>query len=224
MCNVGRCPHRRIAPPTADRFRARVDPVASIAASLKFAVVAALIATAIGFVAATAMCSHPIGRLLDATDAAARYVASPSARDAHHLRHATIRLAGAMGIVPLGHALVRAVRRSRPARGFEPFRRICARWGSNVGATPIQAWWQVDARALPARSWPALVSRQQSRRRVRRHHHLSRSGSERCRSLSVAYSEERELASRPGIRDGNDPARAVDAIVMISELTSDRIA
>jgi thiamine transport system permease protein len=129
-----------------------VDPVASIAASLKFAVVAALVATAIGFVAATAIASSPrLGRLLDVS------LMLPLGTSA-----VTIGLGmlitfdtspfdwrAQWWIVPLGHALVAVpfVVRAMLAvlRAIPRDLRAAA---ATLGATPIQAWWQVDARAL----------------------------------------------------------------------------
>jgi thiamine transport system permease protein len=129
-----------------------VDPVASITASLKFAVVAALIATAIGFVAATAIASSPrLGRLLDVS------LMLPLGTSA-----VTIGLGMLITfdtppfdwrahwwIVPLGHALVAVpfVVRAMLAvlRAIPRDLRAAA---ATLGAAPIRAWWQVDARAL----------------------------------------------------------------------------
>ncbi len=129
-----------------------VNPLAAIGASLRFAVVAALIATTIGFLAAAAINGSPrLGKLLDAG------LMLPLGTSA-----VTIGLGmlitfdtppfdwrARWWLVPLGHALVAvpfvvramlAVLRAIPAD-----LRAAA---STLGATPIQAWWQVDARAL----------------------------------------------------------------------------
>ncbi len=129
-----------------------VDPLASVGASLRFAVVAAVIATAIGFLAATAINTSPrLGRLLDAG------LMLPLGTSA-----VTIGLGmlitfdtppfdwrAQWWLVPLGHALVAvpfvvramlSVLRSIPA----DLRAAAA----TLGAAPIRSWWQVDARAL----------------------------------------------------------------------------
>jgi thiamine transport system permease protein len=129
-----------------------VDPLASIATSLRFAAVAALIATAIGFLAAAAIATSPrLGKLLDVS------LMLPLGTSA-----VTIGLGmlitfdtppfdwrARWWLVPLGHALVAvpfvvramlSVLRSIPRdlRGA----------AATLGATPIRTWWQVDARAL----------------------------------------------------------------------------
>ncbi|MEY2416899.1 MAG: thiamine transport system permease protein [Ilumatobacteraceae bacterium] len=129
-----------------------VDPLAAIGASLRFAVVAALIATTIGFLAATAINGSPrLGKLLDAglmlplgTSAVTIGLGMLITFDT-----APVDWRARWWLVPLGHALVAvpfvvramlAVLRTIPAD-----LRAAA---STLGATPIQAWWQVDARAL----------------------------------------------------------------------------
>ena len=129
-----------------------VDPLAAIGASLRFAVVAALIATTIGFLAATAIKGAPrLGKLLDAglmlplgTSAVTIGLGMLITFDT-----APVDWRARWWLVPLGHALVAvpfvvramlAVLRSIPGD-----LRAAA---STLGATPIQTWWQVDVRAL----------------------------------------------------------------------------
>jgi thiamine transport system permease protein len=129
-----------------------IDPLASITASLRFAVVAAAIATAIGFLAATAIAMSPkLGKLLDVS------LILPLGTSA-----VTIGLGmlitfdtppfdwrSRWWLVPLGHALVATpfVVRAMLAvlRAIPRDLRAAA---ATLGATPIKAWWQVDARAL----------------------------------------------------------------------------
>ena len=129
-----------------------VDPVASIVVSLRYAIVAAAIATMIGFLAATAINTSPrLGKLLDAG------LMLPLGTSA-----VTIGLGmlitfdtppfdwrSRWWLVPLGHALVAvpfvvrallSVLRAIPA----DLRSAAA----TLGASPIRAWWQVDARAV----------------------------------------------------------------------------
>lgn len=129
-----------------------IDPLASIGASLRFAVVAAAIATAIGFLAATAIHSSPrIGRLLDAglmlplgTSAVTIGLGMLITFDT-----APVDWRARWWLIPLGHALVAvpfvvrallSLLRSTPSdlRGA----------AATLGATPIRAWWHVDVRAL----------------------------------------------------------------------------
>jgi thiamine transport system permease protein len=129
-----------------------VDPLAAIGASLRFAVVAALIATTIGFLAAAAINGAPrLGKLLDAglmlplgTSAVTIGLGMLITFDT-----APVDWRARWWLVPLGHALVAvpfvvramlAVLRSIPGD-----LRAAA---STLGATPIQTWWQVDVRAL----------------------------------------------------------------------------
>jgi thiamine transport system permease protein len=129
-----------------------VDPLASIGASLRFAVVAALIATVIGFMAASAIAtSSRLGRFLDVglmlpigTSAVTIGLGMLITFDA-----APFDWRGSWWLVPLGHALVAVpfVVRALLAvlRAIPGDLRAAA---ATLGATPIRAWWQVDARAL----------------------------------------------------------------------------
>jgi thiamine transport system permease protein len=129
-----------------------VDPLASIAVSLRFAVVAALIATIIGFLAATAITASPrLGRLLDAglmlplgTSAVTIGLGMLITFDTE-----PFDWRAKWWLVPLGHALVAvpfvvrallSVLRSIP--------RDLRAAAATLGASPVRAWWQVDARAL----------------------------------------------------------------------------
>jgi thiamine transport system permease protein len=129
-----------------------VDPLASVATSLRYAVIAAMIATVIGFLAATAINASPrFGRMLDAG------LMLPLATSS-----VTIGLGmlitfdvppvdwrARWWLVPLGHALVAVpfVVRAMLAvlRAIPRDLRAAA---ATLGATPIRAWWHVDARAL----------------------------------------------------------------------------
>ena len=129
-----------------------VDPLAAMGASLRFAVVAAVIATTIGVLAATAINGSPrLGKLLDAglmlplgTSAVTIGLGMLITFDTPPVDW---RARG--WLVPLGHALVavpfvvRAV--LAVLRAIPSDLRAAA---STLGATPIQIWWQVDARAL----------------------------------------------------------------------------
>jgi len=129
-----------------------VDPLASIGASLRFAVVAALIATAIGFLAASAINGSPrLGKLLDAglmlplgTSAVTIGLGMLITFDT-----APFDWRARWWLIPLGHALVAVpfvVRAMLSVlRAIPSDLRAAA---ATLGATPIRAWWQVDARAL----------------------------------------------------------------------------
>ena len=166
---------------------------AAIGASLRFAVVAALIATTIGVprrdrdqcVAATRQTAR---RRLDA--AARHFGRHHRSRHAHHLRHAAGRLAGAWWLVPLGHALVAVpfvVRACSPCCGRSP--PICAlprrRWARHRSGP--------GGRSTPAPA-PAAAGRRRVlcgdlARRVRGHHDPeSRLAARRCRLRSAACS------------------------------------
>jgi thiamine transport system permease protein len=129
-----------------------INPMASIGASLRFAIVAAAIATTVGFLAATAIHMSPrSGKLLDAG------LMLPLGTSA-----VTIGLGmlitfdtppfdwrGQWWFIPLGHALVAvpfivrallAVLRSIP--------RDLRAAAATLGASPVRAWWHVEARAL----------------------------------------------------------------------------
>jgi thiamine transport system permease protein len=129
-----------------------IDPVASIVASLRYAIVAAAIATAIGFLAATAInASRRLGKLLDAG------LMLPLGTSA-----VTIGLGvlitfdtppfdwrSRWWLIPLGHALVAVpfvVRALLSVLRAIPFDLRSA--AATLGATPIRAWWHVDARAV----------------------------------------------------------------------------
>jgi thiamine transport system permease protein len=129
-----------------------IDPIASIAVSLRFAVVAALVATVIGFLAASAINSSPrLGKSLDVglmlplgTSAVTIGLGMLITFDT-----APFDWRAKWWLVPLGHALVAvpfvvrallSVLRSIPG----DLRAAAA----TLGASPVQAWWQVDARAL----------------------------------------------------------------------------
>ena len=129
-----------------------VDPLASIGASLRFAVVAALIATAIGFLAATAIHASPrAGRLLDTglmlplgTSAVTIGFGMLITFD-----RAPFDWRAEWWFIPLGHALVAVpfVVRSllTVLRAIPSDLRAAA---ATLGADPVRAWWHVDARAL----------------------------------------------------------------------------
>jgi thiamine transport system permease protein len=129
-----------------------VDPIASVAVSLRFAVVAAMIATVTGFLAATAIiASRRMGKLLDTG------LMLPLGTSA-----VTIGLGmlitfdtppfdwrAKWWLVPLGHALVAVpfvVRALLSVLGAIP--RDLRAAAATLGASPIRAWWQIDARAL----------------------------------------------------------------------------
>ena len=129
-----------------------VDPLASIATSLRFAIVAAAIATVVGFLAAAAINASPrAGRVLDAG------LMLPLATSA-----VTIGLGmlitfdtwpvdwrARWWLVPLGHALVAVPFVVRALLGV--LRAIPADLraaAATLGASPIRTWWEVDARAM----------------------------------------------------------------------------
>ncbi len=129
-----------------------VDPLASVIASLRFAIVAAVIATTIGFLAATAINSSPrLGKPLDAglmlplgTSAVTIGLGMLIAFDTPPFDWRS-----RWWLIPLGHALVAvpfvvrallSVLRAIPA----DLRSAAA----TLGAGPIRAWWHVDARAV----------------------------------------------------------------------------
>jgi thiamine transport system permease protein len=129
-----------------------VDPLASVGASLRFAIVAAVIATVIGFLAATAITASPrLGRWLDAglmlplgTSAVTIGLGMLITFDTQ-----PFDWRGRWWFIPLGHALVAvpfvvrallSVLRALPAD--------LSAAAATLGAAPIRAWWHVDARAL----------------------------------------------------------------------------
>ena len=129
-----------------------VDPLASVAASLRFAIVAAVIATTIGFLAATAI--HNSSRLGKPLDAGLMLPLGTSAVTIGLGMLITFDTApfdwrSRWWLIPLGHALIAvpfvvrallSVLRAIPA----DLRSAAA----TLGASPIRAWWHVDARAV----------------------------------------------------------------------------
>ena len=129
-----------------------IDPLASIGASLRFAIVAAMIATAIGFLAATAINTSPrLGKLLDTSLMLPLGTSAVTIGLGMLITFDTrpVDWRGRWWFIPLGHALVAvpfvvrallSVLRSTPAdlRGA----------AATLGATPIRSWWHVEARAL----------------------------------------------------------------------------
>ena len=129
-----------------------VDPLAAIGASLRFAVVAAVIATAIGLLAATAINGSPrVGKLLDAGLMLPLGTSAVTIGLGMLITFDTppVDWRARWWLVPLGHTLVAVpfVVRAMLAvlRAIPSDLRAAA---STLGATPIQAWWHVDARAL----------------------------------------------------------------------------
>jgi thiamine transport system permease protein len=129
-----------------------VDPASSIAVSLRYAVVAALIATVTGFLAATVItASRRMGNLLDTglmlplgTSAVTIGLGMLITFDA-----SPFDWRAKWWLVPLGHALVAVpfvVRALLSVLGAIP--RDLRAAAATLGASPIRAWWQVDARAL----------------------------------------------------------------------------
>jgi thiamine transport system permease protein len=129
-----------------------VDPLASIGASLRFAVVAAAIATVVGFLAATAIHASPrAGRLLDTG------LMLPLGTSAVTIGFGMlitfdrwpVDWRATWWFIPLGHALVAVpfVVRSLLAvlRAVPSDLRNAA---GTLGADPVRSWWHVDARAL----------------------------------------------------------------------------
>ena len=129
-----------------------LDPLASIFASLRFAAVAAVVATVVGVLAAQAINSRPrLGRVLDAgmmlplgTSAVTIGLGMLITFDT-----APVDWRASWFMVPLGHSLVAvpfvirsllAVLRSQPAD--------LRNAAGTLGASPIRAWWHVDVRSL----------------------------------------------------------------------------
>jgi thiamine transport system permease protein len=129
-----------------------VDPLASISVSLRFAVVAALVATIIGFLAATAINMSPrLGKLLDAG------LMLPLATSAVTIGlgmlitfdTAPFDWRAKWWLVPLGHALVAVPFVVRALLSvLRAIPRDLRAAAATLGASPVRAWWQVDARAL----------------------------------------------------------------------------
>jgi thiamine transport system permease protein len=129
-----------------------VDPLASIGASLRFAVVAALIATTIGFLAAAAITNTPrLGKLLDVglmlplgTSAVTIGLGMLVTFDT-----SPFDWRARWWLVPLGHALVAVPFVVRTlVTVLRAIPRDLRAAAATLGATPIRTWWQVDARAL----------------------------------------------------------------------------
>jgi thiamine transport system permease protein len=129
-----------------------VDPFASIGASLRFAVVAAAIATVIGFLAASAITTSPrLGKLLDVG------LALPLGTSAVTIGlgmlitfdTAPVDWRSRWWLVPLGHALVAVPFVVRAlVTVLRAIPRDLRAAAATLGATPMRAWWHVDARAL----------------------------------------------------------------------------
>jgi thiamine transport system permease protein len=129
-----------------------VDPIASITASLRFAVVAAIVATAAGFLAASAIhSSRRLGKVLDgslmlplATSAVTIGLGMLITFDV-----APVDWRSRWWLIPLGHALVAVpfVVRSlvNTLRSLPADLRAAA---STLGASPMRAWLHVEARSL----------------------------------------------------------------------------
>jgi thiamine transport system permease protein len=129
-----------------------VDPFASIAVSFRYAVVAALIASAIGFLAASAIgASRRVGRLLDTglmlplgTSAVTIGLGMLITFDA-----SPFDWRAKWWLVPLGHALVAVPFVVRALLSvITAIPRDLRAAAATLGASPIRAWWQVDGRAL----------------------------------------------------------------------------
>ncbi|HZX54270.1 MAG TPA: iron ABC transporter permease [Ilumatobacteraceae bacterium] len=129
-----------------------LDPVASIATSLRYAIVAATIATVVGFLAAMAINASPrAGKLLDgglmlplATSAVTIGLGMLITFDTW-----PVDWRASWWLVPLGHALVAVpfvVRALLGVLGSIPADQRAA--AATLGASPIRAWWEVDVRAL----------------------------------------------------------------------------
>ncbi|MEP7201346.1 MAG: ABC transporter permease subunit [Ilumatobacteraceae bacterium] len=129
-----------------------VDPFAAVGTSLRFAAVAAVIATVVGFLAAAAInASRRLGKLLDAG------LMLPLGTSA-----VTIGLGmlitfdtppfdwrARWWLVPLGHALVAVPFVVRALLSvLRTIPRDLRAAAATLGATPIRAWWEVHARAL----------------------------------------------------------------------------
>ena len=129
-----------------------VDPIAAVTASLRFAIVAAVIATVVGFLAATAInTSARLGKLLDVGLMLPLGTSAVTIGLGMLITFDTppVDWRARWWLVPLGHALVAvpfvvramlSVLRTIP----QDLRAAAA----TLGATPIRAWWQVDGRAL----------------------------------------------------------------------------
>jgi thiamine transport system permease protein len=133
-------------------IRLGVDPLASLSTSLRFALVAALLSTVVGGLAALAISSaRRHGRLLDVG------VMLPLGTSA-----VTIGLGmlitfdtspydwrASWWLIPLGHSLVAipfVVRAVLPAlRSIPADQRAAA---ATLGASPLRAWWSIDVRHL----------------------------------------------------------------------------
>ena len=148
-------------------------------------------------------------------DAAARHVRGDHRpRHADHLRHRTVRLAGASG------GWFRSDTRWSPCRSsFAPclsvlrsIPRDLRAAAATLGASPVRAWWQVDARALrrpllAGAGFSAAISLGEFGATT----FLSRTGTETLADRDRPPARQsRSAAAGAGLRDGDDPAGAVD--------------
>jgi thiamine transport system permease protein len=129
-----------------------VDPIGSILSSLRFAVIAALIATTVGLLAATAINAAPrLGRLLDVGLMLPLGTSAVTIGFGMLITFDTSPFdwRAESWLVPLGHALVAvpfvvrallAVLRAIPADLRDA--------AGVLGADPVRSWWHVDLRAL----------------------------------------------------------------------------
>lgn len=129
-----------------------LDPLASIGASLRFAIVAALIASTIGFLAAAAINASPrAGKALDTglmlplgTSAVTIGLGMLITFDT-----SPFDWRARWWFIPLGHALVAVpfvVRSLLSVLRATPGDLRAA--AATLGAAPVRAWWHVDARTL----------------------------------------------------------------------------
>ena len=135
-----------------------VDPLASLATSLRFAVVATLISVVVGGTAALAIATaRRHGRLLDVglmlplgTSAVTIGLGMLITFD-----HAPVDWRARWWLIPLGHALVAipfVVRTVLPSlRSIPADQRAAA---LTLGASPLRAWWHVEVR----RAWRPLMA------------------------------------------------------------------
>lgn len=129
-----------------------VDPLASIAISLRFAVVATVISVTVGALAALAISgARRRGRLLDVG------VMLPLGTSAVTIGfgmlitfdHAPVDWRGAWWLVPLGHSLVAVpfvVRAVLPVLRARPDAWLDA--AATLGASPLRRWWEIDVRLV----------------------------------------------------------------------------
>ncbi len=129
-----------------------VDPLAAVATSLRFALVAAVIATIIGFLAATAINTSPrLGKLLDAGLMLPLGTSAVTIGLGMLITFDTppVDWRARWWLVPLGHALVAVPFVVRALLSvLRTIPRDLRAAAATLGATPIRAWWEVDGRAL----------------------------------------------------------------------------